>query len=197
VAEVKKLGLDGRHRDVSGEISRKHGNTRIGALRKVYGPAFAKGMQGEATVAEVLRAVGIEAISQEDRTLLLKGTIHSFKGRRGKLLEVTSQKPVYLKVKIKAEGGEEAHRRVPLKAQAIGWKERLEGARPKKEKPRSEATFLDEITEWTGDRQEAEHWYRNVPIPAFGNRTADQVHADGMDEELGHYIEGLRSGEFA
>ena len=195
---MKEPGLDGRRRDVSREISRKHGNTRIGALRKVYGPAFAKGIQGEATVAEVLRAVGIEAISQEDRTLLLEGTIHSFKGRRGKSLEVTSQKPVHSKVKMKAEGGGEAHRRVPLKAQAIGWRQRLEGgARPKKERPRSEATFLDAITDWTGDRQEAEHWYRNVPIPAFGNRTADQVHADGMDEELGYYIEGLRSGEFA
>jgi hypothetical protein len=129
---MKKPGLDGRRRDVSGEISRKHGNTRIGALRKVYGPAFAKGIQGEATVAEVLRAVGIEAISQEDRTLLLKGTIHSFKGRRGKSLEVTSQEPVYSKVKMKAEGGGEAHRRIPLKAQVIGWKGRLEGGRARK-----------------------------------------------------------------
>jgi hypothetical protein len=90
---MKKPGLDGRRRDVSGEISRKHGNTRIGALRKVYGPAFAKGIQGEATVAEVLRAVGIEAISQEDRTLLLKGTVHSFKGRRGNLSRLLRRSP--------------------------------------------------------------------------------------------------------
>jgi hypothetical protein len=211
VAEMKKPGLEGRRRDVSGEISRKHGNTRISTLREVFGPGFAKGMQGQATLAEVLRAVGIEAISEEDRTLLLKGTMHIFKGP-GEIFEVTWQKPVNSKVTrrvIKAESGEEAHRRFPLKVQAVGGKERSElvgasgkpvhgqGARPKKEKPRSEAAFLDEITDWTGDRQEAEHWYRKVPIPAFGNRTADQVHADGMDDELGHYIEGLRSGEFA
>jgi hypothetical protein len=29
-----KRGLDGRHRDRSGRIEKKHGNARIGALRK-------------------------------------------------------------------------------------------------------------------------------------------------------------------
>ena len=29
-----KRGLDKRHRDKSGRIKRKHGNTRVGALRK-------------------------------------------------------------------------------------------------------------------------------------------------------------------
>jgi hypothetical protein len=27
-----------RHRDKNGEISRKHGNTLVGTLRKTYGP---------------------------------------------------------------------------------------------------------------------------------------------------------------
>ena len=29
-----RRGLDGRHRDKSGKIDRKHGNTRVAALRK-------------------------------------------------------------------------------------------------------------------------------------------------------------------
>jgi hypothetical protein len=30
-------GLDSRHRDKNGEISKKHGNTLVGTLRKIYG----------------------------------------------------------------------------------------------------------------------------------------------------------------
>jgi hypothetical protein len=37
-----KRGLDKRHRDKSGRIKRKHGNTRVGALRKEFGESFAK-----------------------------------------------------------------------------------------------------------------------------------------------------------
>jgi len=36
-------GLDGRHRDTTGRIDKKHGNTRIGSLCKIYGEHFAKG----------------------------------------------------------------------------------------------------------------------------------------------------------
>lgn len=36
-------GLDGRHRDKSGKIDKKHGNTRVASLRKEYGASFAKG----------------------------------------------------------------------------------------------------------------------------------------------------------
>jgi hypothetical protein len=42
MAKAKK-GLDGRHRDKSGRIERKHGNTRVAALRKEYGESFAEG----------------------------------------------------------------------------------------------------------------------------------------------------------
>jgi hypothetical protein len=43
-------GLDGRHRDKNGEISRKHGNTLIGTLRKIYGTSFAAGQSDEASL---------------------------------------------------------------------------------------------------------------------------------------------------
>jgi hypothetical protein len=38
-----KRGLDKRHRDKSGRIERKHGNTKVAALREEYGESFAKG----------------------------------------------------------------------------------------------------------------------------------------------------------
>jgi len=36
------MAIDTGHRDQSGELSQKHGNTLIRALRKIYGPTFAK-----------------------------------------------------------------------------------------------------------------------------------------------------------
>jgi hypothetical protein len=35
---MKEPGLDHRHRDKNGEISRKHGSTLVRALRKSMGP---------------------------------------------------------------------------------------------------------------------------------------------------------------
>jgi hypothetical protein len=40
---MAKRGLDGRNRDTTGRIDKKHGNTRVGSLRKTYGEHFAKG----------------------------------------------------------------------------------------------------------------------------------------------------------
>lgn len=42
-----------RHRDKNGEISRKHGNTRIRTLRKTYGPGFAGGCADDAKLSDV------------------------------------------------------------------------------------------------------------------------------------------------
>jgi hypothetical protein len=42
------------HRDQSGEISRKHGNTLIGTLRKTYGPGFAKDCADGEKLSDVL-----------------------------------------------------------------------------------------------------------------------------------------------
>jgi hypothetical protein len=43
-----------RHRDKNGEISRKHGNTLIGTLRKPYGADFAKGCAESERLSDVL-----------------------------------------------------------------------------------------------------------------------------------------------
>ena len=47
-------GLDSRHRDRNGEISKKHGNTLIATLRKTYGEKFAPGFPDNAKLSDVL-----------------------------------------------------------------------------------------------------------------------------------------------
>jgi hypothetical protein len=49
---TSKRGLDGRHRDKSGRIERKHGNTKVAALRKEYGESFAKGRRKDLMLKE-------------------------------------------------------------------------------------------------------------------------------------------------
>ena len=51
---MQQPGLHGRHRDKNGEISRKHGNTLVSTLRKIYGLSFAPGAQASEKLSEVL-----------------------------------------------------------------------------------------------------------------------------------------------
>jgi hypothetical protein len=48
------MSIDDRHRDQNGEISRKHGNTLVGTLRKIDGPSFAAGEPDSAKLEDVL-----------------------------------------------------------------------------------------------------------------------------------------------
>jgi len=52
---MSKPELDHRHRDKDGEISKKHGNTLVGTLRKVYGPHFASGFADTDKLSDVLK----------------------------------------------------------------------------------------------------------------------------------------------
>ncbi len=47
-------GLDERHRDKDGEISKKHGNTLVRTLRKIYGASFASGFADTDKLSTVL-----------------------------------------------------------------------------------------------------------------------------------------------
>jgi hypothetical protein len=53
-----RQGLDHRHRDKSGRIDRKHGNTKIGSLRKEYGASFAKGRRKDMMLKTLLKESG-------------------------------------------------------------------------------------------------------------------------------------------
>jgi hypothetical protein len=61
---MKEPGLDARHRDRDGEISKKHGNTLVGTLRKIYGKGFAAGYPDTATLSEVLLQLNETSLSQ-------------------------------------------------------------------------------------------------------------------------------------
>ena len=56
--------LHGRHRDKNGEISRKHGNTLVRTLRKVYGPKFARGCDDTEKLQDVLAEGDVHSLSQ-------------------------------------------------------------------------------------------------------------------------------------
>ena len=53
-----KRGLDKRHRDKSGRIEKKHGNTKVAALRKEYGDSFAKGRRKDMMLKNFLKETG-------------------------------------------------------------------------------------------------------------------------------------------
>jgi hypothetical protein len=48
------MSIDQRHRDKNGEISRKHGNTLVSTLRRIYGPTFAVAESESAKLSDVL-----------------------------------------------------------------------------------------------------------------------------------------------
>ena len=52
---MKEPGLDDRHRDKDGEISRKHENTLVKTLRKIYGHGFAIGFADTDKLSDVLQ----------------------------------------------------------------------------------------------------------------------------------------------
>jgi hypothetical protein len=60
----KQPGLDGRHRDESGRIERKHGNVLVGTLRQTYGENFAPGFRADAKLSTVLGDTGNDSLSR-------------------------------------------------------------------------------------------------------------------------------------
>jgi hypothetical protein len=59
-----KRGLDKRHRDKSGRIEKKHGNTKVAALRKEYGDSFAKGRRKDMMLKNLLKETGCESLHE-------------------------------------------------------------------------------------------------------------------------------------
>ena len=59
-----RRGLDGRHRDKGGRIEKKHGNTRVGSLRKEYGESFAKGRRKDMMLKTLLKETGSTSLHE-------------------------------------------------------------------------------------------------------------------------------------
>jgi hypothetical protein len=60
-------GLDGRHRDKNGEISKKHGDTLLRTLRKIYGASSAAGYPETAKLSEILASLNETSLRQLQR----------------------------------------------------------------------------------------------------------------------------------
>ena len=60
----KQPGLDGRHRDANGQISQKHGNTRVDTLRETYGDGFAAGRRGDLKLENLLSSERAQSLSE-------------------------------------------------------------------------------------------------------------------------------------
>ena len=81
-----RTGLDHRHRDKSGRIERKHGNTKVAALRKEYGPGFAKGRRKDLMLKTLLKETELgvparlpKASSQIDKPSAKRGGRPAFR----------------------------------------------------------------------------------------------------------------------
>jgi hypothetical protein len=59
-----RKGLDGRHRDRDGTISRKHGNTKVRSLRKEFGNHFAEGRRSDLLLKTLLKESGVDSLDQ-------------------------------------------------------------------------------------------------------------------------------------
>lgn len=57
-------GLDARMRDKDGEIRQKRSDTKVGTLRKTYGPDFARGYRSDAHLGTVLKGEGVDSLNQ-------------------------------------------------------------------------------------------------------------------------------------
>jgi hypothetical protein len=58
------MSIDHRHRDKNGEMSRKHGNTLVSTLRRIYGPSFAVGESESAKLSDVLAKLHETSLTQ-------------------------------------------------------------------------------------------------------------------------------------
>ena len=58
------MAVDTQHRGKTGEISREHGNALIGALRKTYGPDFAKGCADHENLSDIIATLDELSLSQ-------------------------------------------------------------------------------------------------------------------------------------
>jgi hypothetical protein len=61
---MQRPGLDNRHRDKNGEISRKCGNTLIRTLRETYGPEFAPGCDANDKLSDCLQQIDEKSLTQ-------------------------------------------------------------------------------------------------------------------------------------
>lgn len=53
------------------------------------------------------------------------------------------------------------------------------------------------LLNWSGNADNIMSWFENVPIPAFGNKTAKSLCESGQAKQVIEYLEAIESGGFA
>ena len=61
---MEQPGMHGRHRDKNGELSKKHGNTLVRTLRRIYGQRFAEQFRPDDKLSDVLATLDERSLSQ-------------------------------------------------------------------------------------------------------------------------------------
>jgi hypothetical protein len=57
--------------------------------------------------------------------------------------------------------------------------------------------IVGRVSAWAGGKEQAMAWYRAQPIPAFGDRTAEQLVKSGEAGALRDYLDSIALGGFA
>ncbi len=57
--------------------------------------------------------------------------------------------------------------------------------------------IINRIKFWTSDQTDAIKWYQTTPIPAFENRTAEQLVKEGKANAVHDFIDSIVNGGFA
>ena len=100
----KSLELDKRHRDKTGIISRKHGNTLVGALRKQYGPSFAANFKDTDKLSDVLAELDTPSLAKVIRSFRVRAWTPRFAQKTKEWLSKSTESSVsrhgYVRVKM-------------------------------------------------------------------------------------------------
>lgn len=60
-----------------------------------------------------------------------------------------------------------------------------------------EREILDRITPRFSTREEAYDWYESVPVPGFGDMTAQELVAQGRAEDVAEFLAACDAGVYA
>lgn len=59
------------------------------------------------------------------------------------------------------------------------------------------AEIIERVTSWAGSKAAAEKWFRNQPIPALGDQTAEGLVRTGQAKLVRQYLDAIAVGGFA
>lgn len=83
-----------------------------------------------------------------------------------------------------------------LPAETLRKRER-EQSRPAQRRLRDAVEILNRVSHWTGSNLQAYAWFRSEPLPAFGDRTASELVAEGLADAVKTHLSRLAVGGFA